>query len=407
MDKIKQEIILIGRAMLALDFQNSHSGNISVRAGDEMYITKTGSMKGHLEERDICKPGLFKPEYGLFQASSETGEHRAVLQYAGAMIHGHALAVVLLSYIVDEIVPIDAFGRKFLQSVPVKEYEFPIGSKEMEEEIPIILKEKPVMVVKFHGPFVRGATLTEAFFNLNLVNHSAEILLQLDHLGIAPAKIVEPRFPDIRVCYSAEDVREVTDEVLFQQFRRIADDVFHLRLSPFHTGSLSVQDGREMLFAPAVSVPGDMPFAIRRLPINRESDDYFENLHRAVYRHSNAKAALFTLSPEAMVQSFRSLARGEDRIIPLDAEGGYLYPAVPVVTADEDPKQIIEKAVRYKMVAIAGLGVLAIGHTPGHTIHHNSSIKSICYFKTQLEMMQKIGRIADCDRYLCEKGKTW
>lgn len=407
MDKIKEEIIRIGRAMLALDFQNSHSGNISVRYGDEMFITKTGSMKGHLEERDICKPGLFKPEYGLFQASAETGEHRAVLQYAGAMIHGHALAVVLLSYVVDEIVPVDAFGRKYLGTVPVKEYEFPIGSKEMEEEIPVILKEKPVMVVKTHGPFVRGSTLCEAFFLLNLVNHSADILLQLDLLGIKPHPVDEYRFPGMGGYRKPDDVRDIADPVLLHQFRRTAHDVFQLKLSPFHTGSLSVQDGRQMLFTPALSIPEDMPFDIRRLPVEPDGSDYFENLHRAVYLHSNAKAAMFTLSPEAMVQSFRALVRGEDRIIPLDAEGGYLYPAIPVVEPDESMKRIVEKAVRYKMVAIAGLGVLAIGHTPGHTIHHNSSMKNICYFRTQLEIMQKLGTIPDCDRYLCEKGKTW
>jgi ribulose-5-phosphate 4-epimerase/fuculose-1-phosphate aldolase len=263
------------------------------------------------------------------------------------------------------------------------------------------------MVVKSHGPFVRGANLCEAFFYLNLVNHSADILLHLGLLGIIHPWPGEARFPRMGEYRRPDDIRDVIDPVLLHQFRRAAYDVFHLKLSPFHTGSLSVQDGREMLITPALSVPEDMPFDIRRLPVDLDGDDYFESLHRAVYRYSNAKAALFTLSPEAMVQSFRSLVRGEDRIIPMDAEGGYLYPAVPVVAPDESLKRIVEKAVRYKMVAIAGLGVLAIGHTPGHTIHHNSSMKNICYFRTQLEIMQKLGKIPDFDRYLCEKGKTW
>jgi len=46
---IKSDMIKIGRAMLDLGLQNTHSGNISVREGNDLFITKTGSMKGHLE----------------------------------------------------------------------------------------------------------------------------------------------------------------------------------------------------------------------------------------------------------------------------------------------------------------------------------------------------------------------
>ncbi|MEA2006427.1 MAG: class II aldolase/adducin family protein, partial [Acidobacteriota bacterium] len=79
MDKTKEQIIKIGRAMLALGLQNTHSGNISIRMGEDMYITKTGSMKGHLEERDIVISGLKEPKFGLFQASSEIGTHQKIL----------------------------------------------------------------------------------------------------------------------------------------------------------------------------------------------------------------------------------------------------------------------------------------------------------------------------------------
>ncbi len=408
-DPIKQKIITIGKAMLALGFQNTHSGNISVRSGDEMYITKTGSMKGHLEERDICKPGLFKPEYGLFQSSSETGEHRQVLQYAGAMIHAHSLPVVLLSYLVDEIRPLDGYGRRFLGTVPVQEFEYPVGSKEMEEEIPKILKEKPVMVVKTHGPFVRGSTLEEAFFILCLADHAARILLDVEQTGQREAaqRTPEIRYPVLAAYRIPAGAVEISDPVLLNQFRRTASDLFYLRLSPFQTGSLSVENGREMLYATGLAVPEGMVFDVSRLPIGADSGDFFADLHRAVYRHSSAKAALFTLSPEAASQSLRALARGEERLIPVDAEGGHLYPAVPVLLPDERPQRIVEMAVRYKMVVLAGLGALGIGHTPGHTIHHNSSLKNICYIRTQLEIMQKLGKIDDVNRYLYEKGKNW
>lgn len=407
MDAIKQEIITIGRAMLSLGYQNTHSGNISVRAGDQMYITKTGSMKGHLEERDICLPGLFEPQYGLFQSSSETGEHRAVLQYAGAMIHAHCFPVVNLSYMANEVRLLTAWGRQFLHSVPVVAFEFPVGSREMEEQIPQILERHPAMIVKTHGPFVRGADLAEAFFHLCLVDFSSDVDLQLRLLHADPPELPEGVFPTLPAYRRPRGVHETGDIVLIGQFRRTAHDLFHMKLSPFHTASLSVQDGGEMLYSDALSVPDELPFDIHRFSLAADDDDFFRTLHRTVYRRSNAKAALFTLSPEAAALGLRALGRGEDRIIPVDAEGAYFYPAVPVLGPQASAEAIVEKAVRYKMVVIAGLGVLAIGHTPGHTIHHNSSIKSLCHFRSQLETAVRLGQVAAVEPYLCQKGKNW
>ena len=107
----KEHIIKIGRAMLALGLQNTHCGNISTIVDGEFYITKTGSMKGHLEERDIVLPGMDEPKTGIFQASSETGTHREILRYARAAMHAHSLSATLLSYTTDTIEPLDFLGK--------------------------------------------------------------------------------------------------------------------------------------------------------------------------------------------------------------------------------------------------------------------------------------------------------
>jgi len=409
LDQVKQEIMRVGRAMLALGFQNTHSGNISVRNGDEMYITKTGSLKGHLAERDICRPGLAEPEYGLFQTSSETGEHRRVLEFAGAMIHAHALQTVLLSYFTDSILPVDVWGRKNLGTVPVLTFAAPIGSPEMEEKIPEALRVRPAMVVKTHGPFVRGATLDEAFFYLCLLENSGGILWQRMQLGIPLETPTTRPIPEgLQAEYSLpEAVTEIGDPVLLQQFKRTAHDLFYLKLSPFRTGSLSVRDGDEMIYASHLSVPEYGAFPIRRIRIAPEVEDYLITLHASVYRHSHARAALFTVSPEALIQADSAGCTGSDRIIPVDAEGGHLYPAVPVVSDTMDIRRIVEMAVRYKMVVISGIGVIALGHTPGHVIHHNSSIRTICLLRTGLQVMQRLGAIDDAEAFACERGKSW
>ena len=404
---IKSEMIKIGRAMLDLGLQNTHSGNISVREGNNLFITKTGSMKGHLEERDIVLPGLFEPEYGLFQASSETGTHREILKYAGSAIHAHSLPATLLSYLVDEVKPIDFLGVRYLGNFPVVEFKYPVGSKEMEDNIPIILKEKTAMIVKTHGPFVRGKNVYDAFFKLNILDYSSEILLHLNLLKIDFNKIPELRYPKIQDYLPQKGKRETEDKELLKQFKRTAHDLFYLKLSPFHTGSLSVEDGNEMLYSPGLSSPDYIEFDIKRIKRKKTSEDFFVNLHSAVYNYTTSKAAIFSHSPFGMIQGIKALVEGKDRIIPIDAEGSYLYPAIPVLSPAENIKKIVETAAKYKIVIIAGLGALSVGHTPGHSIHHNSSLRNIAYLKTKLQTMEKSGNIESEKYYENHKGEKW
>ncbi len=406
-NKTKEDIIKIGRALLVLGFQNTHSGNISTQDGNDIYITKTGSMLGHLEKRDIVLPGLHEPKAGLFQSSSETGIHREILKFSKAVIHAHTFPATILSYFLDEIIPIDFLGQRYIGSVPISEFEYPVGSKEMEDGIPDALKKHPAMIVKTHGPFVRGSNLNEAFFLLSILDYSSEILLNLTNLGFNPTHIKQLTYPQIPAHKDPVGKYATRDKELIRQFKRTSSDLFKLRLSPFHTGSISVSDGNEMLFSHAASTPDYIGTDIERIDIKDENTDFFKKLHQAVYRYSNAKSVIFAHSPLAMVLAVRAIVKGEDRIIPVDAEGGYLYPAIPVLMPDEGFVDVVKKVSRYKIAALAGLGVLAIGHTPGDTLHHCSSLKNISYIKIRLETMEKLGVIDNVAEFLIEKGKNW
>lgn len=364
-------------------------------------------MKGHLNDRDIVLVGLDEPKTGLFQASSETGTHQKILRYAHSAIHAHSLPAILLSFITDKIIPVDCLGRKFLQNIPVVEFKYPVGSPEMEKEIPEILQIRASMMVKSHGPFVRGSSLEEAFFFLCLLDYSAKILLYLNLLDAGFREINNISYPLLPDYSPPENKQATEDRKLIRQFCRTASDVFLLELSPFHTGSLSVRDGGEMIYSPGLSTPDGLTLDILRIGLEEKRKDFFTKLHQAVYRFSSAKSALFSHSPWAMVQALKLFSQGNNRIIPVDAEGSYFYPAVPIVSPTEKAETIVAKAARYKMVVLAGLGVLAIGHTPGYTIHHCSSLKNICFIKTHLELMQQKSLLTDISKFQDERGKSW
>ncbi len=154
----------VGRDLFLAGLNNSHSGNLSVRCGDRIVITRRGAMLGHLEEKDLIETGPGKNDADIL-ASREIGVHRAVYNGTSALaiVHAHPVHAIALSLLEDEIIPIDSEGTYLLQKVPVISAKHTIGSKELEEKLPGILKEYKIVMVRGHGSFAVGQMLEEAY----------------------------------------------------------------------------------------------------------------------------------------------------------------------------------------------------------------------------------------------------
>jgi L-fuculose-phosphate aldolase len=76
-----------GRDLFLAGLNSSHSGNLSVRCGDRIVITRKGSMLGHLEEQDLIETGLEKNDGKITLASTEIGVHRSIyLEESGEIL---------------------------------------------------------------------------------------------------------------------------------------------------------------------------------------------------------------------------------------------------------------------------------------------------------------------------------
>ena len=69
---------------------SSHGGNLSVRKGDRILITRRGSMLARLDERDIIATGLEENDANVMLASTEIGVHRAIYLGTSAQAIVHA-----------------------------------------------------------------------------------------------------------------------------------------------------------------------------------------------------------------------------------------------------------------------------------------------------------------------------
>ncbi|HME52118.1 MAG TPA: class II aldolase/adducin family protein [Candidatus Lokiarchaeia archaeon] len=191
-DEVYPQFKKFGDFLRERGFNSASSGNISVRRGNKMYITRRGSMKGDLHPGDIVETCLDHDDSSIVISSTETYIHRNILLRTPglATIHCHPPYTVALSIYYtevlnqDNIVPIDVEGYYLLKKIPIITLKNPTGSKEMEEAIPKALMNFNIMILRGHGVFSRGPNLTEAYNWVTIVEEASSIIFKCLQLGM-------------------------------------------------------------------------------------------------------------------------------------------------------------------------------------------------------------------------------
>ncbi len=167
----------VGRDLFVAGLTTSHGGNMSVRDGGRVIITRRGSMLGRLTDDDLIETGI-EPCAADERCSRELVVHRAIYAAtdARAIVHAHPPHTVARSFSADVIAPADSEGLYVLGEVPVVTAAQTIASPEAAEVLAEALRGAPIAVLRTHGPFARGASLDEAFMHVSVLEASATIL---------------------------------------------------------------------------------------------------------------------------------------------------------------------------------------------------------------------------------------
>lgn len=176
-DALIRSFVETGRDVFLAGLISSHGGNLSVREGDRIVITRRGSMLGRLGPEDLVMTGM-EPCPDDERCSRELVVHREVYRRtdARAVAHAHPVHATARSFRAEAIVPEDSEGRYVLGEVPVVTAAETIGSAEAAVLVAAALQEHPVVVLRTHGAFARGETLEEAFYRISVLEASAHIL---------------------------------------------------------------------------------------------------------------------------------------------------------------------------------------------------------------------------------------
>jgi L-fuculose-phosphate aldolase len=161
----------VGKDLYMLALVTSHGGNLSIRAGHDMWITGTGTMLGRLQPRHISLVHAGGSHEGP-SPSSDTFLHSTVYALGGAeaIVHAHPRHAIALTLDGEKFTPIDFEGQLHLTDVPVI-----TPGPMLLEQVAVSLQSRLVCIVRGHGAYARGQTLWEALHWITALEESAHI----------------------------------------------------------------------------------------------------------------------------------------------------------------------------------------------------------------------------------------
>ena len=178
----------VGRDLLTLGLNSSHSGNLSIRLGDRLIITRRVCQLGCLQESDLIETGISKNDRSTPLASTELAVHRAIYQQTptSAIVHAHPPHAIALSLTDTEIMPTDAEGLSLVGRVPVLGWNTEIKRGGLADIISQSLKQCRVVMVHGHGSFAIGQLLEEAHNCTTVLEESCRVICLLKSLQVSP-----------------------------------------------------------------------------------------------------------------------------------------------------------------------------------------------------------------------------
>lgn len=190
MNTYKQEIIETGRWIMEKNLTWGTSGNISVREGDHIYVTASGTVIGDLHEEDITVVDLEGKVLEGKKPSKETGMHLEVYRKrpeVAAVLHASPFwttfaACTTMEIKTDLFIESMYYDEKLLR-VPY----FHAGSSALAEAVSKVAEKTHVILMEHHGMLCYDQNLkecrsalevTENVCRMNIMAQSAGIPLQ-------------------------------------------------------------------------------------------------------------------------------------------------------------------------------------------------------------------------------------
>jgi L-ribulose-5-phosphate 4-epimerase len=193
---LRQEIIEVGRRLIAEGLVTGTAGNISARIPDSPYflVTPSGMDYQNFRPEDLCRVNLeTEVVEGAKKPSIETWLHGTILRRrpdVGAVVHTHsfyASAVASTRRALPCI--LDAMALNIGGEVPCAEYAIP-GSPELAQQAADALGSGNAVLIANHGVVTVGPTLAKALSRAEMAEKAAHTVIAA--ASFAPVVGIDP-----------------------------------------------------------------------------------------------------------------------------------------------------------------------------------------------------------------------
>ncbi len=160
----KQDLIRHYHWLRQYGYNDSHSGNASVRIDDSIWVTPTGACADTLQAEQLIACSID----GTIgdKASLDAKLHLMVYQKnpnAGVVLHSHGPYSVALTMNGEDFYPQDFEGQYYFEKIPVINIAYDEYLEKAAEAVSDTLKDYPVTVVRGHGVYVTAETINLAY----------------------------------------------------------------------------------------------------------------------------------------------------------------------------------------------------------------------------------------------------
>ncbi len=179
-------IVAIAHSLFTRGYSFGTAGNISIRIGDRVYATPTGSSFGTLTEEDFAMCDLEGRILGLNKPTKELLFHLAAYRArpgSSAVVHLHSTYATALACMRglderDALPPLTAYFAMRVPSLPCVRY-LPPGDEALATEVERLARITPAMLMRNHGLIAIGTTLSEAAALAEEIEETARLFFLL------------------------------------------------------------------------------------------------------------------------------------------------------------------------------------------------------------------------------------
>lgn len=182
----REAVVATARSLFHRALTHGSTGNISVRAGENILVTPTGSSLGTVEAADLSLLNAQGEHLEGPAPSKEAFFHAAMLRarpQAQAVVHTHSSYSAAVSCLrdidpADALPPLTAYFAMRVGRLPLLPYHAP-GDSDLGPLVEEMARNHSALLLSNHGPVVAGASLAAALDAVEELEETAKLFLLL------------------------------------------------------------------------------------------------------------------------------------------------------------------------------------------------------------------------------------